>query len=77
MLEVRPADPVSYIKKRSKLLNHVRQNFGEIARRRHDEAFVCARPGNKMLNALVFKHTVDALAFVLEPTNHGREFLLV
>lgn len=35
------------------------QDFGELARGRHDEALVGARPRDEVLDALVFEHVVQ------------------
>lgn len=39
---------------------YLRQDFGELARGRHDEALVGARPRDEVLDALVFEHAARA-----------------
>ena len=78
MLEVRAASPVRYIlKKRSKLPDHVRQDFGEVARRGHDETLVGAGPRDEVLDSLVLKHAVGALALAVWFWSHAWEGSLV
>jgi hypothetical protein len=41
---------------------YLRQDFGELARRGHDKALICARPRDEMLYALVLQHAAIVLA---------------
>lgn len=38
---------------------HLRQDFGELGRRRHDEGLIGARPRDEVLDTLILEHAVE------------------